>query len=185
MRWADVAAGDIRAAVPGDAAAIAEVYVETWRAAYAGILPADALARMSVASQIRQWRSLLSAGDAALVVTDPDGGPGDGGSGIVGFGGYGPNRERNLPYSGEVYTLYVAPDHQNKGLGRRLLRAMFDELRGDGHDSAIIWVLARNPSRFFYERQGGAKIADRDEFLWGVSVRELGYGWPSLPVGTN
>lgn len=176
MRWADVAAGDIRTAVPGDAAAIAEVYVETWRAAYAGILPAEALARMSVASQIRQWRSLLNAGDAALVVTDPAGGPG-----IVGFGGYGPNRERNLPYSGEVYTLYVAPDYQNQGLGSRLLRAMFDQLRGDGHDSAIIWVLALNPSRFFYERQGGAKIAERNEFLWGVSVRELGYGWSSLP----
>lgn len=180
MRWADVAAGNIRAAVPADAAAIAEVYVETWRAAYAGILPADALARMSVASQIRQWRSLLSAGDAALVVTDPDGGPG-----IVGFGGYGPNRGRNLPYSGEVYTLYVAPDHQNKGVGRRLLCAMFDELRGDGHDSAIIWVLAGNPSRFFYERLGGVKIADRNEFLWGVSVRELGYGWPNLPEGAG
>jgi GNAT superfamily N-acetyltransferase len=180
MRRVDVAAGDIRAANPGDADAIAAVYVETWRAAYAGILPTDALSRMSVASQVRQWRSLLRAGDAALVVTDPNGGPG-----IVGFGGYGPNRERKLPYSGEVYTLYVTPDHQNKGLGRRLLHAMFDALRADGHDSAIIWVLARNPSRFFYERQGGAKIADRDEFLWGVSVRELGYGWPSLPVGTN
>jgi ribosomal protein S18 acetylase RimI-like enzyme len=172
MRMINVAAGDIRAAVPSDAAAIAEVYVETWRAAYAGILPDHALVRMSVASQIRQWRSLLNAGDAALVVTD--------GADIVGFGGYGPNRERNLPYSGEVYTLYVSPDYQNQGLGRRLLRAMFDGLQSDGHESAIIWVLAQNPSRFFYERQGGAKIADRNEFLWGVSVRELGYGWTSF-----
>ncbi|MDC0986738.1 GNAT family N-acetyltransferase [Alphaproteobacteria bacterium] len=175
MRMLDVAAGNIRVAIPSDASAIAEVYVETWRAAYAGILPDRTLVRMSVASQIRQWQSLLNAGDAVLVVTD--------GAEIVGFGGYGPNRERNLPYSGEVYTLYVSPDYQNQGLGSRLLRAMFKALQRDGHESAIIWVLAENPSRFFYECEGGAKIADRNEFLWGVSVRELGYGWSFLSLG--
>jgi len=150
MRILDVAAGDIRVAIPSDASTIAEVYLETWRAAYAGILPDGTLVRMSVASQIRQWRSLLNAGDAVLVVTD--------GAEIVGFGGYGPNRERNLPYSGEVYTLYVSPDYQNQGLGRRLLRAMFEALQRDGHESAIIWVWQKIRRGFFMNVRAVPKL---------------------------
>ncbi|MBL4721047.1 MAG: GNAT family N-acetyltransferase [Alphaproteobacteria bacterium] len=162
---------DLRAATPDDAGAIARIYVDTWRATYAGILPDDALVRMSYDVQARQWRALLQAGDAALVATVAH-------SNIIGFTGYGPSRSRGLSYSGEVYTLYVAPDHQNHGWGRRLLRGAFRDLSRGGHESAIIWVLGLNPSRFFYERQGGAKVVERDESVWGV--REFGYGWPRL-----
>jgi GNAT superfamily N-acetyltransferase len=170
--------GDVRTATPDDAAAIAKIYVETWRATYAGILPDDALVRMSPDTQTRQWRALLRAGDAALVATQPRDGALGNGSEIIGFTGYGPSRSPDLPYSGEVYTLYVASDYQNFGLGQRLLWGAFRELWRGGHESAIVWVLGPNPSRFFYERQGGVKAVERDESVWGV--REFGYGWPRL-----
>ena len=170
--------GDIRVATPEDATAIAKIYVETWRATYAGILPDDALVQMSSETQARQWRALLRAGDSALVATQPVDGALENGSEIIGFTGFGPSRSPELSFSGEVYTLYVTSDHQNLGLGRRLLRGAFRELWRGGHESAIVWVLGSNPSRFFYERQGGVKAVERDESVWGV--REFGYGWPHL-----
>lgn len=170
--------GDIRAATPDDAAAIAKIYVEMWRATYAGILPDDALVRMSLDTQTRQWRALLGAGDAALVATRQVDGALETTTEVIGFTGYGPNRSPDLPYSGEIYTLYVASDHQNFGLGRRLLRGAFRDLWRGGHESTIVWVLGSNPARFFYERQGGVKAVERDESVWGV--REFGYGWSHL-----
>ena len=57
---------------------------------------------------------------------------------------------------------------------------MFDALIGGDHDSALLWVLATNPSRFFYEAMGGRRIAERDEKFWGHRLHEVAYGWRLL-----
>lgn len=163
----------IRHANRFDAARIASVYVETWQSTYAGILPDEALVRMSVSRQTRQWQGHLTRGDSTLVAEDKK-------SGVVGFGSFGRNRDRQLPYDGEVFTLYILPDFQGLGIGKRLLHRAFSSLKELGHKSAIIWVLALNPSRFFYEAQGGEKIAERTEFLFGANLREFGYGWAAI-----
>ncbi len=49
----------IRRADADDAAAIARVYVETWRSAYPGMLPDRVLIGMSVARQQAAWRHTL------------------------------------------------------------------------------------------------------------------------------
>ena len=46
--------------------------------------------------------------------------------------------------------------------------------------TAVIWVLADNPARFFYERMGGKRAGERDERLWGALLHEIGYGWSEL-----
>src|SRR3546814_2185047 len=69
-------------------------------------------------------------------------------------------------------SLYVQPDHQGQGIGRRLLNGLFQALRKQRYDSATIWVLDANPSRYFYEAMGGRPVAERDEALWGVVMHE-------------
>ncbi len=44
----------IRPATPKDAQGIAWVHVETWRAAYAGLIPANVLAQLSVEQDAQQ-----------------------------------------------------------------------------------------------------------------------------------
>jgi hypothetical protein len=51
---------------------------------------------------------------------------------------------------------------------------------GGGSSSAVIWVLAGNPARFFYERMGGRRVAEREEALWNVVLPEAAYGWDDL-----
>lgn len=165
----------IRAAKRGDTKAIGRIQVETWRDAYAGLLPDKVLLRMSAEIEGGRWVRVIERRESVVVAEDSK-------AGVIGFGSGGPSRVRQLPYDGEVYTLYVAPGYQGKGIGRRLLRALFVELELAGHKSALIWVLKANQSRFFYEAMGGRHVADRDERLWGTVVTEVAYGWDDLAV---
>lgn len=166
----------IRRATPVDARAIARVHVETWRSTYAGLLPDRVIIDMRIDEKATQWRQLISRQsrrEVTLVAVAP-------GAGIVGFASGGPAGSTPLPYEGEIHTLYVVPDWQERGIGRLLLRACFGALHARGIDSAFLWVLALNPSRFFYEAMGGRRVGERDETLWGVVVQEAAYAWPDL-----
>ena len=99
---------------------------------------------------------------------------------IVGFGSCGPNRGDRF-FSGEVFTLYVAPDWQNQGIGRRLMVALFRRLVASGRRSAIVWVLRDNPSRFFYERLGAQQASHKALPVGGAAVEAIAYGWRELP----
>ena len=172
----------IRRGRRSDAGAIGRVYVETWQATYPGLLPDAMLARMSDVRQSAWWSRAL--GDAResrgiFVADDED-------MGVVGFGSCGPVRDPPDGLNGteqrvgEVYTLYVESDFQNLGLGRRLLDAMFRQLKADGFDTAVLWMLADNPTRFFYEGLGGERVGERVDTMAGVDVEEVAFGWHDL-----
>ncbi|HZQ00384.1 MAG TPA: GNAT family N-acetyltransferase [Reyranella sp.] len=172
----------IRRARRSDAAAIGRVHVETWQTAYAGLLPEAMLAQMSDVRQSAWWnRALADPREARgiFVAEDED-------MGVVGFGSCGPVRDPPEGLDGtekrvgEVYTLYVETDFQNRGLGRRLLDAMFQELRGQGCDTAVLWMLADNPTRFFYEALGGQFVGQRTDTMAGQDVEEVAYAWRDL-----
>jgi len=163
---------DLHIANMHDAEAIARIHVETWRSTYAGLLPDNLLVGMSFEKQTKMWQRMLRGGETVIVAEDPR-------YGIIGFGSYGPNRSTRSKFSGEVYTLYMLPDFQGLSIGQGLLRALFGALAREGHETALIWVLATNPSRFFYEAMGGKAIASRNTSMAGQPMREIGYGWES------
>ena len=166
----------IRSARLSDASSIADIQVETWLDTYAGLIPDRMLLGLSRARQIRSWRGILrdtGEDNFTRVAEAPD-------ASVVGFANGGRARPTNLSYDGEVYMLYVLPDHQGAGNGRRLLCAMFSALSTAGCRSALVWVLAKNPARFFYEAMGGTFIAIREEPLQDVILSECAYGWSDL-----
>jgi len=135
----------IRRATEDDAAGIARVQVETWRAAYADALPSETLRDIDVARRAEQWRGWLG-GASSTFVGEVDGE-------IRGFTGVGEAREE--PGVGELYTIYVLPSDWGTGLGTSLIERAEQELRARGFGSALLDVLAENPrARRFYERQG-------------------------------
>ena len=172
----------IRRAARDDAPAIARVHVETWQSAYAGLLPDSMLAGMSDVRYAAMWSQTLSdkAEQRGVFVAD------DEDAGIVGFGCCGPVRDtpEGLDVTeqrvGEVYLLYVESDFQNQGVGRRLLDALFRQLRADGFDTAVLWMLADNPTRFFYEGLGGQQVGERTDTFAGADVDEVAYAWRDL-----
>ena len=166
----------IRPARASDAPGIARVYVDTWRDTYAGLIPVPALVGLSHRRLTQIWAEELALPASGQVVVIAN----DAVSGIVGFGSCGKMRGDALSYKGEVFTLYVLPDFQGQGIGRRLLRRLFATLAARGMDSAVLWVLADNPARFFYHTMGGKLTAVREQRFWGVDLREWAYGWTDL-----
>jgi GNAT superfamily N-acetyltransferase len=172
----------------GHARGLARVYVDAWRTTYVGLLPERALTGMSYDKQTTEWAYQIRHKGLhcpILVALDARGA-------VVGLTSFGRARIEDRPAAapflkstgglgpGEVFTLYVHPDNQDQGIGRLLLDGAFAALRERGMGQAFVWVLHDNPARYFYERLGGSYVADRDEELWGVRVRQAAYGWPDL-----
>jgi len=169
------------------AVGIAKVYVDTWRSAYAGLLPNRVLLGMSYERQAREWSWVIknrTEVQPVIVAAEPN-------RGIVGFTSFGLSRVTDRPPGGpfasdsavnvgEIYTLYVRPEHQDRGIGRRLISAAFAAMVEKGYSRSFLWVLRDNPSRYFYERIGGRPVAQRRERLWGCTLDETCYGWTDL-----
>ncbi|HZS85462.1 MAG TPA: GNAT family N-acetyltransferase [Stellaceae bacterium] len=164
----------VRPALMADAPAIARIDVETWRASYAGILPDRYLVAMSESERRRLWTHEVAQHPGDIVVAL------DATSRVRGFGSCGATRDTALGFAGEVFTLYVAPDHQGSGMGRDLLLALFARLQRRKLGSALVWVLRANPSRFFYERLGGKQVGHRRIPFAGSQIDAVAYGWPDL-----
>jgi hypothetical protein len=62
---------------------------------------------------------------------------------------------------------------------------MFRQLQADGFDTAILWMLADNPSRFFYEGLGGARVGHRVDRMSGSEVEEVAFAWRDLEAPLN
>lgn len=167
----------MRRATVADAASIARIHVDTWRATYAGILPDHYLVGMQRARQAASWRRAIGADRGGRMTLVMEGA----GVGIVGFANTGPARKSGLPQGsdvrGEIYTLYVDPDWQGNGFGRALLNGGLATLVENNLSGVVVWVLEANPSRFFYEAMGGERIASRQETFAGVDLAEIGYAW--------
>lgn len=151
----------IRAARLGDARAIAEVHVASWRWAYEGRLTSATLDALSVDERETMWSRALA---------DPEPGQGcfvaEEAGRIVGFAGFGafkddptirggPVGAKQDEHVGELYALYLLRDAQGSGVGRALLEVAQRELLAAGFERATLWVLEDNDlARRFYERAG-------------------------------
>jgi GNAT superfamily N-acetyltransferase len=162
----------IRPATVDDAAAIARVHVETWRAAYAGLLPDAGLAAMSVHAGASRWQGHLADPVVRAWVAE------EGGE-VVAFTSGGPPRDADLAPEafGEVYAVYVHPRAQRTGLGGGLLDAVCQWFGGTGLTGAALWVLTGNEAgRAFYERCGWVGDgSERGIDVGGAVVDEVRY----------
>lgn len=160
----------IRNARPADAEAIAEVHDAAWRDAYRGIIPGRELERMIARRGPRWWQAAISRGSRLVVL--------DFGGRIAGYASYGRNRVPAMPYSGEIFELYLSPEFQGLGMGRRLFEAARRDLNEHGYVSTLVWALADNERALdFYTRLGG-KIIRRAEERFGDETRgRLAFGF--------
>jgi len=173
----DELALSVRVARPKDAAEVARIYIESWHDTYPAVLSRAMLCAMTPKGQSARWLAAIRAQkrENVLVAEDPK-------AGIVAMTSLGPARDRSFGYDGEVYTLYVDPNHYGKGAGRMLLNGAFAILRARGFSSCVIWAHARNNARFFYETMGGRAVAERTAPMMGDMVPEVAFGWKKLAL---
>ncbi len=170
----------IRPATAADAAAITWAHVEGWRTTYRGIVPDHYLDGLSAPQRQVVWEHRLAnpnPGYAIFVAEDEAGR-------VFGFADGGPNRDAETAerYPGELLAIYLLPEGQRHGAGSLLFRAVAGALAANGTPSMLVWVLANNPSRAFYERMGGHFVREASITIGGAPLVEVAYGWDELGV---
>jgi ribosomal protein S18 acetylase RimI-like enzyme len=170
---------NIRPAIHTDAPAIARVHVDTWLATYRGIMPDDYLDNLSYDTRAAFWERVISDPFAPTFVHVAEDDTGR----IIGFACGGPPQTDVPGYQGELYAIYVLPEVQGKGAGRKLVHAVAHTLKERDITSMFLWVLTDNaPSRAFYESLGGQTLNEQQFELGGAILTEVGYGWPDTSV---
>jgi GNAT superfamily N-acetyltransferase len=170
----------LRRADPEDASRIADIHIASWRETYAGMMPAETLARLDRDEWAQRWRANLSDGDpatAAFLALDNEG--------PAGFGLCRRQRsEKLLPlgFSGEITSLYLLRRVQRRGAGQRLLAEMCAHLLGQGCDSAAVWVFRdAGHARAFYEAHGAQPTGVAGVWeICGMALPDMAYGWRDL-----
>jgi ribosomal protein S18 acetylase RimI-like enzyme len=138
----------LRPALPRDLESLAALHVETWQAAYRGLIPEPLLAKVDLEHGRRRLVSRLGQDPPRVLLVEDQGA-------ALGFCRFGPAKGESE--IAEVFALNVAPAHWRGGHGRRLLDGAHQRLAAEGFREAWLWVLEGNQrAREFYEAIGWA-----------------------------
>ena len=161
---------EIRQARPSDAAAVATTHDDAWQSAYQGIIPGTELEKLISRRGPDWWESAIRKGSRIAVL-----GFGDT---LAGYANYGRNRARSLFYDGEIYELYLRPEFQGLGFGRRLFSSARRDLLQSGLKSLVVWALADNdPAVEFYRALGGRAVARSSERFGTRTLDKVAFAW--------
>jgi ribosomal protein S18 acetylase RimI-like enzyme len=161
---------EIRRAKPADAVAVAETHDEAWRNAYRGIIPGAELEKLISRRGPAWWESAIRKGSRIALLAFGDR--------IAGYANYGRNRARSLFYDGEIYEIYLRPEFQGLGFGRRLFTAARRDLAQSGLKSLVVWALSDNePAVDFYRALGGRAVARSSEKFGAKTLDKVAFAW--------
>lgn len=166
----------IRKATLQDAPDIARVHVISWQETYQGIVPQPYLDSLNINARTERWKSMLdqanSNSNVFVAILNGQ---------LCGFIGGGRAREPVQNFDAEFYAIYLLQDAQGQGIGRLLMRRLAETLHENGLKRAMLWVLADNPTRTFYEHLGAQEISQKVIPIGGADLLEIAYGWQDLP----
>ena len=161
---------EIRRAKATDAAAVADTHDEAWRGAYQGVIPGVELEKLVTRRGADWWDSAIRKGSRIAILAFGDK--------VAGYANYGRNRARSLYYDGEIYELYLRPEYQGLGFGRRLFSSARRDLAQSGLKSLVIWALSDNdPAVEFYKALGGKAVARSSERFGDKSLEKVAFAW--------
>jgi ribosomal protein S18 acetylase RimI-like enzyme len=159
----------IRRASLSDVESLAKIHTDSWWSAYRGLVPEAYLAKLDPGRLAECFRKNLSTNSEEMFLVEQE-------TRIIGFIGFGGCRDSdcNQVQTGEIFGLYLHPDHWRKGIGRLLCQKGLQVLESQGYSNVVLWVLEGNQqARGFYEAMG---------FSTDGSTKILNLGAPLIVV---
>jgi GNAT superfamily N-acetyltransferase len=164
----------VRAATRSDTRAITQVRIESWRAAYAGLIDQRVLDAMDLdreaAQRAERWDEYHADPRSIELLAEVDGDP-------AGWASLGPSIDDDLPGDGQIFAIYARPGFWSAGVGHALLADAEERLRAAGFERAHLWVLEGNErAASFYERHGWREdgtVKDDDGLIRGPHPQTL------------
>ena len=161
---------EVRLATEADVDAIGRVHALSRNAAYAGLVPADALARVTPQSQARAWRERLAETPDPFAVHVV----------VVDRTVQGVAMGSADGSTATLAVLHVLPSLHGSGAGRLLHDTVMRDFARWGCSTAELWVLEGNErAQAFYRRNGWVHDGGRDVHpIVGADVPILRYRRP-------
>jgi GNAT superfamily N-acetyltransferase len=166
----------IRDARKSDLRAIAQIHLKGFERTYGSIIAPDKMTERGVEKRLPFWERWNLDTDNLILI---GGEQADMPQGFL-FGG--PVKDHDFisgdckGFDCEIYSLHTLREVHGKGLGRALIAAAAERWRQLGRTALVIWAYRDNEFRRFYERLGGALVAE------GIDdgVPDVAYGWGDL-----
>lgn len=150
---------------------VAKAHVRSWQVGYEGLVAQSYLDALRPEDRACRYGfdEMNPAGPFTQVAVDGDT--------ICGHVTTGVCRDPDREGAGEIWAIYVDPSKWRNGVGRLLIKAGCEQLRGQGHDTACLWVLSGNDrARRFYEASGWQwDGAERTDTIGDDVVHEVRY----------
>ena len=148
---------------------VAAIQAESWKDAYADVLPEAYLAGQIYTDLERHWSEVKIQPEDIVLVAEDDG--------IIGFIAI---WCRPDPF---IDNLHVIPSKRSRGIGSTLMASAARLMIQEGHKTAYLWVVANNKRAIrLYERLGGVCKDRALKNLFDHAVPQVKIVWPDISV---
>ncbi|MBS1708665.1 MAG: GNAT family N-acetyltransferase [Armatimonadetes bacterium] len=164
----------VRQAVLDDAPALADAFVQSVSESYSPIIAPEDMHLFSYESALESIVGRISAGECVLA--------GEWDGRVVAYGRWCVMPEEPWPYPAMVYSLFVTPAHQSRGVGKMLILRCAELSVENGHKGMMIGSLRDNTRALGMYEGLGAKRVNEDPFQIGDrSYAHVLLAWDDLP----
>ena len=167
----------VRSANVNDAKSIASVHMESINYTYKGLLPFEIINKKSLEQRIENWQRIIESGNSTTIIAAIN-------DSIVGFSNLSPARTEGIDptTTGELNTIYIHPDHLNKGLGKAIWNEQLKHVKENKYQEIITWVLNSNSNAHrFYKRVGFTRSEnERVEEINDLKIVDIQYVYKVL-----
>jgi 3-deoxy-manno-octulosonate cytidylyltransferase (CMP-KDO synthetase) len=164
---------DIRSVREGEWDDVARVHVASWQGSFASVVPQEFLDSMSIEQRRKAFAERPDRTGYSMFVADRPN------TGIVGFIDFGVPQSIPTAHA-EIYSFYLHPDYQRRGIGERLFRMSLARMNANGVRSLCLEALERSPYRSFYDKMGGKVLGHSSHDVGEQKVPTVIYSWDEI-----
>jgi GNAT superfamily N-acetyltransferase len=174
----------IRKATADDFKGIARVHVDCMHASYNGLFTEEIIDKFTYTDREKRWQkdlpNSIKGGSMNFVAMDEKGD-------IVGFALAGTMRDPRLRmrYTGEIYGIYVHPEVQGQGFGKKLFETVTEHLASLHHSKIALWTFKNHQSYHFFEHLGGEEVYEKNTSVGGKEFEECAFGWENVEASPD
>lgn len=164
----------IRFAQLKDVEELADIVLKTWKDTYLGIIDEKFLEE-DRSEKIENLTNRINNFEAKILICMIE-------DRIVGYADYGTysDEDINMPNLAEVNAIYILKKYHRKGIGRKFIKFIVDDLIQEKYESLAIWGLKNNPCTDFYKKIGGEATYSRNFEIGNQTLLEIGYLYTDL-----
>lgn len=155
----------IRKVGRGDEKTLAYIQTESWKAAFAGIVPADLLEKCTEISRAENMYSCLldeNKGNGYILEVDNQ-------AHCIAY--WDASREKDMSGYAEIICIHSLQDKWHHGYGSQMMKQILFDIKESGFDRVMLWVFEENIRAInFYKKHGFSANGRSQKALGAVEI---------------